>query len=293
MNKYIQLPIAVLIFAFCTNGNTQRIPPREAIDACAGKTMGASCEFKDRQNIARGICNDRPGIMACAPNRDGNNSRQKPQKNTQGQTSRSQYSLKGNGSTQFKLEAWADNWFAAYLGNQLIVEDSVPITTERSFNAETVIFDADYPLQLNFIIKDFMQNNTGLEYIGQRKQQMGDGGFIMQLTDLSSSKKISVSDGRLKCKVIQKAPLNKACEHSPSPTAGKPPCDFILLDEPPGWKKPDFNDSGWKNATIHSYESVRPKGGYDRINWAVNAKLIWGPDLKTDNTLLCRTTIER
>lgn len=55
----------------------------------------------------------------------------------------------------FQLEAWADNWFAAYLGEELIVEDSVSITTERSFNAETAVFEANYPLTLNFILKDF------------------------------------------------------------------------------------------------------------------------------------------
>ena len=29
-------------------------------------------------------------------------------------------------------EVWADNWFAFYLGESLVMEDSVPITTERS-----------------------------------------------------------------------------------------------------------------------------------------------------------------
>lgn len=29
------------------------------------------------------------------------------------------------GDTEFKMEAWADNWFAAYLDETLIVEDSV------------------------------------------------------------------------------------------------------------------------------------------------------------------------
>ena len=66
------------------------------------------------------------------------------------------------GSTSFKLEAWADNWFAGYLGEELIVEDSVSITTERSFNAEMVTFNADYPLYLNFILKDFKENDSGL-----------------------------------------------------------------------------------------------------------------------------------
>ena len=76
-----------------------------------------------------------------------------------------------SGAAIFQMEAWADNWFAAYSGEKLIVEDSIPITTERSFNAETITFAADYPLHLNFILKDFKENDTGLEYIGARNQQ--------------------------------------------------------------------------------------------------------------------------
>ena len=76
-------------------------------------------------------------------------------------------------TTTFQLEAWADNWFAAYLGEELIVEDSVSITTERSFNAETAVFEASYPLNLNFILKDFKENDTGLEYIGAAESANG------------------------------------------------------------------------------------------------------------------------
>jgi len=36
-----------------------------------------------------------------------------------------------------KGEVWADNWFALYLDQDLIIEDSVSINTERSFNSET------------------------------------------------------------------------------------------------------------------------------------------------------------
>ena len=100
------------------------------------------------------------------------------------------------GSVNFRLEAWADNWFAAYLGSDLLVEDSVPITTERSFNAERLTFDADYPLHLRFVLKDFQENDSGLEYIGQRNQQMGDGGFIMQLME---------TDNTLLCRVTVEA----------------------------------------------------------------------------------------
>ena len=159
----------------------------------------------------------------------------------------------------FQLEAWADNWFAAYLGEELIVEDSVSITTERSFNAETAIFEASYPLTLNFILKDFKENDTGLEYIGERNQQMGDGGFIMQLTDLGTGDVVAVSNADWACTVIHEAPLDKSCENEANPVAGIAPCEFIDLGEPDGWKAADYDDSSWTATTFIQPARSAPK----------------------------------
>ena len=195
------------------------------------------------------------------------------------------------GSSSFKLEAWADNWFAAYLEDALIVEDSVSINTERSFNAESVTFEASYPLTLNFILKDFKENDTGLEYIGSNKQQMGDGGFIMQLTELSTGNVVAVSGSDWACTVIHEAPLDKSCERTSNPVAGTALCDFTDLGEPSGWKSANYNDSGWTATTIHSENAVSPKDGYSQIRWDSSAQFIWGPDLETNNTVLCRMTV--
>jgi len=201
-----------------------------------------------------------------------------------------------NDSTQtttqsFKLEAWADNWFVAYLGDTLIIEDSVPITTERSFNSESATFNGSYPLQLNFIIKDYKQNDTGLEYIGQANQQMGDGGFIMQITDLSSGNVVGVSNSNMKCMVIHKAPLDKSCANESNPIAGTTPCTYSSISEPSNWKSSDYNTSSWSDATLYSEAEVSPKDGYYDVTWDSLAKLIWGSDLEQDNTLLCKLTI--
>ena len=197
------------------------------------------------------------------------------------------------GSTQFQLDGWADNWFAAYLGDQLIVEDSTSITTERSFNAESVTFSADYPLELNLILKDFKENDTGLEYIGANNQQMGDGGFIMQITDIASGNVVAVSDAQMKCTVIHEAPLDKNCESESNPVAGTAPCGFTTTEEPADWKSGSFDDSSWTATTIHTSSAVGPKDGYDEISWDSSAQLIWGPDLETNNTLLCRLTVNQ
>lgn len=195
------------------------------------------------------------------------------------------------GSNTFQLDAWADNWFAAYLGEELLVEDSVSITTERSFNAETVTFEADYPLHLNFILKDYLENDTGLEYIGARNQQMGDGGFIMQLTDTATGNVVATSNADWACTVIHEAPLDKSCEAESDPVAGTAPCTFTDLGEPDGWKLTDYDDTNWSATTVHSANAVSPKDGYDEIRWDAGASLIWGPDLETNNTLLCRITV--
>lgn len=191
-------------------------------------------------------------------------------------------------ASRFKGEVWADNWFSAYAGDVKIAEDSVPITTERSFNSETFSFDAAYPFDLNIVIKDYKQDDSGLEYIGTSRQQMGDGGFIMQVTDTSSGKVVAVSSAATKCLVIHKAPLNPSCEHDNNPSVT---CHFTALAEPPGWKSAGFDVSSWQNATVYTEAQIGVKEGYYDISWNSAAKLIWTSDLKADNTLLCKLTV--
>ena len=114
------------------------------------------------------------------------------------------------GAVSIRGEVWADNWFAFYLGERLIVEDSTPITTERSFNAEAFVFNADYPLQLNVVAKGFKQDDTGLEYIGRSNQQMGDGGLIAQFTDVATGATVAVTNTDWRCLLIHDAPLDRA-----------------------------------------------------------------------------------
>lgn len=130
---------------------------------------------------------------------------------------------------------WADNWFAFYLGDQLIIEDSVSITTERSFNAESFLFSGEYPLQLNFVLKDFKQNDSGYEYISARNQQMLGGGFIAQLFNNSSPGIVEISEASgCKCLVIHEAPTDNACESLVNSIAGIAPCGSNQLEESAG-----------------------------------------------------------
>ena len=188
----------------------------------------------------------------------------------------------------FTAEVWADNWFSLYVNGELVGEDSVPITTERSFNAETIAFEATYPLTIAIMTKDFKETDSGLEYIGEPNQQMGDGGFIAQFTDTSTGEVIAVTNGEWRGLVIQNAPLNVGCEKSADPDTD---CQVETLDKPADWTSANFDDSSWINATSYLADEVGVKDGYNEITWDSTAEIIWGSNLNTNNTILWRFTI--
>ncbi len=190
-------------------------------------------------------------------------------------------------SSTFTAEVWADNWFALYVNGVLVGEDSVPITTERSFNAETITFTASYPLTIAMVTKDFKETDSGLEYIGTDRQQIGDGGFIAQITDTSTGAIVAVTSSEWRGLVIHRAPLNTDCATSADPNTD---CQFESAAEPDGWTNADFDDSGWSAANTYSEDEVGAKDGYAEINWDAGAALIWTSDLKVDNTILWRFT---
>lgn len=195
------------------------------------------------------------------------------------------------GAETFSADVWADNWFEMRVDGVQVAEDSVPITTERSFNAESFAFEAKRPFVVGIVAKDFKANDSGLEYIGTRRQQMGDGGVIVQIRD-SAGNVVAVSNAGWQCLVIHTAPLDKSCEDESNPVAGQGACTFEAMDEPAGWGQAGYDASNWPKARVYSERAVRPKDGYDRIDWVEEAELIWGPDLEQSNTVLCRLTVE-
>jgi hypothetical protein len=188
-------------------------------------------------------------------------------------------------------DIWVDNWFEMYVNGEKVIEDSVPITTERSFNAETTTFTSDLPMTIAIMAKDFKENDSGLEYIGTNRQQMGDGGMIAQFRDAANGALIAATDGTMRCLVVQHAPVDRACANERDPVAGQRSCAFVETPIPANWTAADFDDSAWPLAVEHTAREVGPKDGYDKINWDKSAKLIWSDDLVLDNTLLCRLVV--
>ncbi len=188
----------------------------------------------------------------------------------------------------FVAEVWADNWFALYINGVLVGQDSVSITTEKSFNAEKISFTASYPFVIGMVTKDFIQNDTGLEYIGSGRQQIGDGGFIAQFTNTSTGKVVAYTSSAWRGYVIHQAPLIVSCEKSKTPTTE---CKSKIQAEPSGWSQKTFDDSKWILASVYTKDAIGVKDGYNDITWSSQAQLIWSSDLKIDNTVLWRFAV--
>ena len=161
-------------------------------------------------------------------------------------------------------------------------------TTERSFNAETIEFTASYPLTIAMVTKDFKEDHTGPEYIATDRQQMGDGGFIVQITDLETGKIVSVTNSTWRGLVIHRGPLDVSCEASSDPSND---CTFTSTPEPDGWTTASFDDGDWSKGTEYQPAQVDPKDGFTTITWDPSATLIWTESLKQDNTILWRTKV--
>jgi hypothetical protein len=190
--------------------------------------------------------------------------------------------------TSFTAEVWADNWFSLYINGKLVGQDSVAITTEKSFNSDRITFTASYPFTIAMVTKDFKQNDTGLEYIGTDRQQMGDGGFVAQFTDTSTGKVVAITNSSWRGLVVHQAPLNVSCEKSTTPDTE---CTSRISAEPAGWSQTSFNDSSWSSASTYSKEQVGVKDGYNDISWSSSAQIIWTSDLEIDNTILWRYVV--
>lgn len=188
----------------------------------------------------------------------------------------------------FKAEVWADNWFALYVNGKKVGEDSTPFATEKSFNSEVITFKATFPLTVGIIARDYVENASGLEYIGRPNQQIGDGGIIAQIREVSSGAIVGATNKTWKVLVLNKAPLNPECVKSSNPLLD---CKFNNMKAPASWYSSSFKDSSWLNATEFTPSAVGVKDGYLNFTWSPISSLVWSADLKLDNTILLRGKI--
>ena len=199
-----------------------------------------------------------------------------------------QPSVAATKTVKFTAEVWADNWFELYVNGKRVGQDSVAFKTERSFNMERIAFSASYPLTVGLVAKDYVENASGLEYIGKSNQQIGDGGIIMQIREADSRRLVAVTDKSWKVLVVNAAPTNPDCVTSAAPLID---CKSITRTTPKTWLTSLFNASSWSSAIEYTEQAVGVKDGYLQVAWDSSAKLIWSSDLKIDNTLLIRKRI--
>jgi len=55
------------------------------------------------------------------------------------------------------VDVWADNWFQFKVNGVTVAEDSIPITIERSFNAEHFSFQSKPPFTIGLIAQGFQR----------------------------------------------------------------------------------------------------------------------------------------
>jgi hypothetical protein len=190
----------------------------------------------------------------------------------------------------FVAEVWADNWFQLSVNGKVVGTDSVPLTTERSFNAERITFKARYPLTVALLARDFMETSSGLEYIGTGRQQIGDGGVVAQIRDTVTGKVVAATGSSWKALVVQRAPLDRSCASSSDPAAD---CRQQARALPARWTAAGFDDRAWPRASLFSEDEVGVKDGYDDVDWAPAARLVWSSDLELDNIVLLRSPVVR
>lgn len=188
----------------------------------------------------------------------------------------------------FEAEVWVDNWFALFINGKKVGEDSVAFNTEKSFNSSKVTFTASYPFQVGVLARDYIENSSGLEYIGKTNQQIGDAGFIMQIRESRTGRLIASTNSAWKSFVVQKAPINPSCVTSSTPLTS---CQSATQKMPSGWSTKTYKESGWKSSTEFTESEIGVKDGYFNFTWNSSARLIWSSDLKLDNTVLFRSLV--
>lgn len=168
-----------------------------------------------------------------------------------------------------KLNAYADNWCMIYINGKLMATDSIEFLPH---NVISVSILPSYPMTIAVLAKDNADPKTGLEY----GTQIGDAGFSLKLSDGT------VTSSAWKVKTFFKGPLNRNITN--------PQVEYTPI--PANWFAPDFDDSGWAQATEYSEARVGPDGDYNAANFT-GAKFIWSDDIDLDNTVIFRYTAQK
>lgn len=210
---------------------------------------------------------------------------------------------------------YADNYFEFYVNDALIKKDPLDFTPH---NAVSFAFSVNKGEKRVYAIKasDFA-SESGYEYTKTSSPQLGDGALRIVMSDCT------VSNKNWKCFTTSFGPTDESnsagCDSSHLNL-----CKINKVEEPTGWRTLNFDDSSWKQATEYSESDAgwgmtpsysnglcktltdpetRQNKNPDSLattsdeclapksqNWG-DSEFIWQPDLKRDNTILCRLVV--
>ncbi len=164
---------------------------------------------------------------------------------------------------------YADNWFEMYVNGELVCVDSIRFMPHNVISVDLL---PSYPMTIAVMAKDNADAKTGMEY---GNTSIGDGGFVLKFSDGT------VSSSAWKAKRVSWGPLNGDAANPRT----------VHVEIPQGWYAPDFDDREWPDAKEFSEAEVRPKEPFYDHDFE-GAAFIWSGDLKLDNTVLFRHTVE-
>jgi hypothetical protein len=193
----------------------------------------------------------------------------------------------------------ADNYFELYVNGTFVCRDPIAFTP---FNSTACRFKATYPMTLALRAVDWEEHlGVGMEYA---RYNVGDGGVVASFSDGT------LTDESWKAEAFYFAPLDStAClkfgpsgDRDSSACAIKPACansrnvsacKAVHFSEPADWATAGFNDSAWPSATVYTRKQFGPKAAYTELEDKFGAaKFLWSRNIKTDNVVLLRKTVE-
>ena len=168
-----------------------------------------------------------------------------------------------------KVNVYADNWFKLYVNGELVAVDSIAFVPH---NVVSVDILPAYPMTIAVMAKDNADPRTSMEYANTN---IGDAGLILKFGDGT------VTNAKWKTKTLSWGPIDG--------DTNNPRTNHLPVPE--GWYLPEFDDRAWRPATEYTEEQVGPKGPFFEHDFD-GAKFIWSNDIKLDNTVLFRTTVQ-
>jgi hypothetical protein len=187
---------------------------------------------------------------------------------------------------------FADNYYELFVNGVFVARDPIAFTP---FNSTVVRFKAKYPITYAVKLVDWEEHlGVGMEY---DRYNVGDGGFIAKFSDGT------VTSADWKAQPYYSAPLDDpscvnerdtaACSVKPACVDQPDSCMALHFNLPEQWAAPAYDDTGWTPATVYQARDVTNSEAYvNYIDYFEPASFIWSRNLKIDNLVLARYTVQ-